>query len=250
MNKIMLASAAAALTVVASSAASAQGAADSTGAYVSLDAGVSKPSDVRIEYYDEGGVLGGTGAQDTARFRADLGSAVTFGGALGYDFGIIRADVELNYSRNKVKTLGIESLNGTAVTLTAADRAEVCDYLEVDSCGGSGNAFQVDGYKLRQLSALANAWFDVPTGSPVTPYVGGGLGIAGYEVDGEGKARFAWQLGAGVGFDISPSVTLSADYRHRQIKGATIEDEDFPDAGVRISKVKSNLFTASVRFKF
>ena len=250
MKKIVLAGAASVVAIVAGTAADAQSAADTTGAYVSLAAGVSKPRDVTIDYFDEGGTFGGTGAQDVARFRADLGSAATFGGAIGYDFGLIRTDVEINYSRNKVRTLGIQSLNGAAVTLTAADRAEVCAYLEANPCGGSGNDFQVEGYKLRQLSALANAWLDVPTGSAITPYAGGGLGIAGYEVDGEGKARFAWQLGAGVGFDVSPKVTLSADYRHRQINGATIRDEDFPEAGLRLSKVKSNLFTASVRFKF
>lgn len=236
--------------VVTASTASAQGSAADTGAYVSLGAGVATVSDARIEYVDEGGTFGGTGAQDSARFRADVDSAFTFGGALGYDFGVVRADIEVNYSRNSIKTLGIESVNGSAVTLTAADRAEVCDYLEADSCGGSGNDFQVDGYKIRQLSALANAWFDVPTGSAITPYVGGGAGIAGYEVDGEGKARFAWQLGGGVGFDLSPNVTLSADYRHRQINGTTITDDEFPEAALRIGKVKSNLFTASLRFKF
>lgn len=223
---------------------------DARGAYVSLHAGVAGVNDVNVGYFDEGGTFGGSGATDTAAFRVDLKNAFTFGGAIGYDFGTVRGDIELNYSRNRVKGLELRNINGQTVTLDAADRAEVCDYLEADSCGGSGNSFTFDGSRLRQLSALANLWLDIPTGSVVTPYAGGGLGIAGYELDGEGKARFAWQLGAGVAFDVSPGVSLSVDYRRRQTNGTTITDDEFPDAGVRIGKVKTNLFTAGLRFRF
>lgn len=220
------------------------------GVYVSLHAGVAKVNDVDVDYFDEGGAFGGTGPQDTAEFEADLKSAFNVSGAIGYDFGLIRADIEVAYSRNKIKALKVEGINGTPVTLTAADRADVCDYLEVDTCGGSGNTFQFDGSKLRQLSALGNIWVDIPTGSVVTPYVGGGLGIAGFELDGEGKARFAWQLGAGIAFNVSPSAAITLDYRHRRAKGARIVDEDFEDAGVRVGKIRTNAFTAGVRFRF
>jgi opacity protein-like surface antigen len=143
------------------------------GVYVALQGGVAKVNDVDVDYFDQAGTFGGTGGQDIAEFKADLKNAFNVKGAVGYDFGLIRADVEVAYSRNKVKGLTVEGINGTPVTLTAADRTDVCDYLEVDTCGGSGNTFQVDGGKLRQLSALGNIWVDVPTGSVVTPYIGG-----------------------------------------------------------------------------
>jgi opacity protein-like surface antigen len=220
------------------------------GVYVALQGGVAKVNDVDVDYFDQAGTFGGTGGQDIAEFKADLKNAFNVKGAVGYDFGLIRADVEVAYSRNKVKGLTVEGINGTPVTLTAADRTDVCDYLEVDTCGGSGNTFQVDGGKLRQLSALGNIWVDVPTGSVVTPYIGGGLGVAGFELNGEGKARFAWQLGAGVAFNVSPSAAITLDYRHRQAKGATITDDDFEDAGVRVGKIHTNAFTAGARFRF
>ncbi|HEX8388232.1 MAG TPA: outer membrane beta-barrel protein [Sphingomonas sp.] len=233
------------------SPATAQDASDNgRGVYLSLQGGVAAVNDVDIGYFDEGGVFGGTGATDTADFEVDLKNAFAFGGALGYDFGTVRADVELNYSRNRVKALTLQRINGAAVTLSAADRQEVCDYLEADSCGGSGATFDVDGARLRQLSALANLWLDIPTGSVVTPYVGGGLGVAGYEYEGEGKARFAWQLGAGVAAAVSPNVSITADYRRRQTNGSTITDEEFPEAGLRIGKVRTNLFTVGLRFRF
>jgi opacity protein-like surface antigen len=97
---------------------------------------------------------------------------------------------------------------------------------------------------------MGNLWVDIPTGSPVTPYVGGGLGISGFEFDGEGKGRFAWQLGAGVAFELSPSAAITLDYRHRQAKGATITDDEFEDYAVRVGKIRTNTFSAGVRFRF
>ena len=223
---------------------------DKRGAYVSLQAGAAKVDDVDLVYLDEGGAFGGSGAQDSARFDADLKSAFNISAAIGYDFGLIRTDVEVAYSRNKVKGLTLEAINGSPGPLSASDRSDICEYLEVDSCGGAGNTFQVEGSKLRQLTALGNVWLDVPTGLPVTPYVGGGLGVAGFELDGEGKARFAWQVGAGLAFNLSPSAAITLDYRHRQAKGATIADEDFEDAAVRIGKIRTDAFTAGVRFHF
>lgn len=250
MNTKLIALAGAAVAMLPAQAAFAQGTEDQTGFYVAAQAGIAKVGDVDVDYFDEGGTFGGTGAQDVAQFSTDLKSALNVTGVIGYDFGLIRADVEVAYARNKIKSLTIEGINGTAVTLSPADRADVCDYLEADSCGGSGGTFDVDGGKLRQLSALANVWVDVPTGSIVTPYVGGGLGIAGFELDGEGKGRFAWQLGAGVAFELSPSAAITLDYRHRESKGATIVDEDFEDAGLRIGKLRTDSFSAGVRFRF
>ncbi|OWK29898.1 outer membrane protein [Sphingomonas mucosissima] len=220
------------------------------GAYAELSVGLARVHDNDIGYFDEGGTFGGSGARDTAWFEADLQNSATFGGALGYDFGIVRADLRVDYARSKIRSLTVKSVNGSPLTLTPADGADICAYLEVDDCSVSGNTISADGSRARQLSALANLWVDIPTGSAITPYVGGGAGIGGYEVDGEGKARFAWQLGAGVSFDLSPSVALFGDYRFRQIQGATIAYDDFPDAGVIVGKVKTSTFNLGVRFRF
>ena len=224
---------------------------DTHGAYVAINLGATTTSDVDLTYYDEGGTFGGTGTTDTARFHADTDGAFTVGGAIGYDFGLVRTDVEVNYSRSKVKALTIRSVNGAPVTLTAADGADICDYLEADSCTVSGNSISADGSHLRQLSALANLWVDLPIGgNVVVPYAGGGVGVGGYEVDGEGKARFAFQLGAGVAFNLSPHVAITGDYRYRQINGATISDSEDDSYGTIVGKVKSSSFMAGLRFRF
>lgn len=214
----------------------AQSADAGTGVYAQLDAGIATMNDVDVEYRD------GTDRLGTS---ADLKNAFTFGGALGYDFGMLRTELQISYARNKVESLTVRSLNGTAVTLTPAEREEFCDYLEVDSCGGSGATVRVAGSRLRQLNAMGNLWFDIPTGARVTPYVGGGLGASGFELDGEGKVKFAWQIGGGVAFDLSDTVALTADVRHRQVSGGDIDD-----GYARVGKIKTTSFSAGLRFRF
>lgn len=219
---------------------------DRRGAYIGLQAGIAKTSDVDLSYYDVGGTFGGTGTTDTAAFRADVKSAFAVAGVVGYDFGMIRADVQVDYTRAKIDSLTLRSVNGAAVPASALTGA--CAYLELSPCTVSGSTIRGGNSKLRQASALANLWLDVPTGSVVTPYLGGGAGIGGYEVDGEGKARFAWQLGAGLAVSLSPAVKLTGDFRHRQIGGARIPDEQ--NSGTIVGKVKANTFTAGLRFGF
>lgn len=233
-------------TLAAASAAQAQDA--DSGFYVAARVGSASLSDPDVTYYDAGGTFGGTGTSDTATASFKTKSAVTFGGTLGYDFGMIRADLEVDYSRHKIESLTFKNVNGAAVTLSVADRADVCDYLEASTCGGSGNTFVIDGSRIRQLSAMGNLWVDIPVGGTITPYVGGGLGIAGFEVDGEGKGKFAWQLGAGVAVNVSATVAVTVDYRHRQVGRTAVEYDSA--SGFEIEKLKTDAITAGLRFTF
>jgi opacity protein-like surface antigen len=238
------------LGLAISAEAQAQSADARMGVYIAVDLGVAKVSDTDLDYSDEGGTFGGTGAQDTLATEVDLGSAVNFGGAIGYDFGMIRSDIEIDYSRNSIKGLDIRSLNGSTVTLTPGDIADFCDYAEVEGCTGTGNRVEFDGGHARQLSALANVWLDIPLGSVVTPYVGGGIGVTGFEIEDEGKATFAWQLGAGVAVQVTPGVSLTADYRYRTAKGTTFTDDEYADYSLRVGKIQTSTFSAGLRFTF
>lgn len=244
----IVASALVAFTSLAAATAAQAQDADDGGFYVAARVGSATLSDPVVTYYDAGGTFGGTGTRDTATASIDAKSAVTFGGTIGYDFGMVRADVEVDYARHKIQSLTFNQLNGTNVTLTAADRVDVCDYLEADTCGGSGNTFIFDGSRIRQLSAMGNLWLDLPIGDTIVPYAGGGVGIAGFEVDGEGKGKFAWQLGAGVALNVSDAVAVTVDYRHRQI-GRTVVEYDAA-SGFEIDKLKTDAITAGLRFTF
>ncbi len=72
---------------------------------------------------------------------------------------------------------------------------------------------------------MVNALHDFETGGPITPYIGGGLGIAWVDLDDYGIAAvpnvlddddsaFAWQVIAGVGYEVTPRATISLDYRY------------------------------------
>jgi opacity protein-like surface antigen len=233
-----------------STAAHAQGDADDgKGFYAGLSVGAASVRDTDIRYYDVGGTFGGTGTTDSVDGRIHTKSAVEFKGVLGYDFGMIRGDLEIAYQRNKVRALTLDRVNGAAVTLDPADAADVCDYLEVSGCSVSGNTVSFDeGGRVRQLSALANLWLDVPIGTVVTPYAGGGIGMTGFEIEGEGKARFAWQLGAGVAVKLSRNVALTADFRHREAQGGNLPYD--AASGVDVGKIRTNSVSAGLRFTF
>lgn len=90
--------------------------------------------------------------------------------------------------------------------------------------------FGIVDYDHQTFSVMANAWFDIPMGGGFSPYVGGGIGWADTSIEGAyvctnfctvvpfdfSDDGFAWQLGAGVNFNISPNVQLGVGYRFFQ----------------------------------
>lgn len=103
------------------------------------------------------------------------------------------------------------------------------------------------------LSFMGNAYFDIPTKSPLTPYVGAGLGLglAGGSEDtfdtSDSDVVGVVQLMAGVGYDISPRATLTFGYRY-----FTTTDPDFALAGVGFFETEytSHDFLFGARFRF
>ena len=71
------------------------------------------------------------------------------------------------------------------------------------------------------ISFMGNGYFDIPTNSPVRPYLGAGIGFALVGVqedvfgdDTDSDLVGAFQLMGGVGFDINPQTTLTFGYRY------------------------------------
>ena len=88
-------------------------------------------------------------------------------------------------------------------------------------------------YQASTYSILANAWYDFSV-LGFNPYVGGGIGWAHSNLDGlfvngipsnalgESDGGFAWQLGAGLTFDIQPGTKLNIGYRYFQGPDVTV----------------------------
>lgn len=221
-----------------------------TGFYAQLDAGLGSMDDLPITLLDV----------DTA--GTDIGTklgtanAFEFGGALGYDFGMVRAEVEVAYARSRSNSLTLTSVNGGAVPPnTLADavadgiETDLIDLTNASNLNVSGNTVTFgNGDKLRRLSVMANAWIDLPLGESFVPYVGGGLGVQSTEIAGEGKGRFTWQLGAGVAVPLGSSFAITADYRHREQQGYTLSDAGL--AYAKVGKAKSNSISLGLRAYF
>lgn len=184
-------------------------------------------------------------------------SAWAFGGELGYDFGSVRAGLEIAYQRNKVKGIALKSLNGTAITADdVGDIAETLeDYYDLDDIeidGTTISATNGSAAKLRQLAVMANVTYDIPIGGDrFKPYVGVGLGAAGSHIkalgEDDGSIRFAWQLRAGAAVTVARGVDLTADYTYRQTGSGKLNFGD-DDLEYRLGKTKASLFQVGLRF--
>jgi len=132
----------------------------------------------------------------------DFDNGWGFGAALGTDIGPggagsgWRVEGELSLRSNDVDS---HSLNGGAPL-----------------AGPTG--------ELESTAVMLNAYYDFGSGGAVTPYIGGGLGLAKVEASGFGVGAIpavlddddtvlAYQLIAGAGYALSPSTELFAEYR-------------------------------------
>jgi len=143
--------------------------------------------------------------------EADTGFIVA--GAVGMYFGNVmsglRGEVEVSWRSNQVD--GDWRSNYSAVTPFASGTIS---------------------YDHQTFAVLANVWWDIPVGGGINPYIGGGVGWADTDIEGDyvcvgggncvggafdfSEDGFAWQLGAGINFDISPNVMLGVGYRFFQ----------------------------------
>ena len=134
----------------------------------------------------------------------DYDTGFALSGQVGYDtgqlwqYGGLRAELELSYRENEIDQHAIAALGGA----------------QPDSTGTASTT-----------ALLANLFHDFETGTPLTPYVGGGIGYAWSSLDNYGvraapnalddeDAGFAWQLGAGLGYAVTERATVSLDYRY------------------------------------
>lgn len=103
-------------------------------------------------------------------------------------------------------------------------------------------------------SYMLNGYFDLPTRTAVRPYVGAGIGLAriknrlaafdatDYEVTKHKETNFAYQLMAGVGYNLTCNWTLDLGYRWVDNGHSKWED-------VKMDSTEHQ-FTAGIRYTF
>lgn len=169
----------------------------------------------------------------TAEF--DIGFRIA--GAVGYDFGAFRVEGEIGYRTND------------------ADEGTIGGFFPVP----------IDG-DISVLSFMVNGYYDFPAATPsLAPYVGVGLGVANIDADisvpsfapfpqivDDSATVFAYQFIAGLGFNISPTTTITADYRY-----FATTDPEFTPGNAFVpglpdleSDYSNHSFNVGVRFMF
>jgi opacity protein-like surface antigen len=86
---------------------------------------------------------------------------------------------------------------------------------------------------MSSLAVMGNVFYDFTTGSPLTPYIGGGLGVANVEIDFDvpgGKdddTVFAYQVALGAAYELSPAAALTLDLRYFGTENADLFGAEF-----------------------
>jgi opacity protein-like surface antigen len=173
--------------------------------YVSVFGGWSLPNDVELD-----AVIppGGT----PAHADLDIDDGFTAGAALGLRFNDwIRAEAEISGNWHD------------------PDKA-------VQTVGGGGPTTydNLDG-DVDALFLLHNIWVDIPIWDALHPYFGGGAGVGRLSADisdantnyfDDSDWSFAYQLGGGLGFDLSEAITIDIGYRFKVLHGADLTNQN------------------------
>ena len=155
------------------------------------------------------------------------------GGALGYDYGDVRAEIEWTIHSWDIDTGNIPGVIGGVAIVGCPCTGTI---------GGDvlANSFMVNGY------------YDFEMGnSSVEPYFGAGWGLSNVnaEIGGLGSDSaivFSYQAMVGMGFKINRTMTLTAGYRYF---GTT--DPEFQLFGLPVdAEVQSHDFNLGIRVSF
>lgn len=177
-----------------------------------------------------------TGGNITAEVEFDTGLGLS--GAVGHAWGNFRLEGEFSNRKNDLDAIDVQSLTIAGVLFTALGTADLT---------GDTSSF---GF-------MANGWYDVDTGTKWVPFVGAGLGVAKINIDVESVAGvavvydesdtvFAYQVGAGIGYKVTPTVTVNLAYRF-----FGTSDPEFDDGVDKIdSEYHSHNITVGVVARF
>lgn len=207
-----------------------------SGAAQAADLIVDVPVDAPVAVADTGWYLslfgGGVWANHV---EADDGSTLDFDSELGWLIGAAVGGRITDNLRGEIE-ISTGSVELTGVT---------------DSVNGP---FDIEDGSASTTYLLGNLWFDIDTGSGFTPYLGGGIGAghvtaqgtpffggfpAGPAVDVAGWG-WAYQLGAGVQFDVADNIGLDLGYRWKSIVDAEVEgggDDATANIGTHVVQV-------------
>ena len=137
----------------------------------------------------------------------------------GYRIFAFRPEVELSY-----RQIAFDDIEYSSFSRDGVDEVPDAVLQTIN------DSIEVKAGHLVLLGAMANLWGDINTGTPVTPFLGAGAGLGQVTLDDQARGElsgdsadrespessastFAFQVGAGLGFDLGAGVSLSLGYR-------------------------------------
>jgi len=153
----------------------------------------------------------------------------------------VRVEGEVGYRRAGLDKLSLNNDGGLGAASGAAPLS--------GSVAASGH--------VTAISAMLNAFYDYDTGSAWRPYIDAGIGAARLSMKNVAAAGvpvvnafdnvFAYQLGLGIGYEVTKSLTLALDYRY-----FTTLDPTFRDAAGNSfnSEFTSHNLSLGIRYRF
>jgi len=152
-----------------------------------------------------------------------FGAALAAGIRSPIPYGALRGEIEFNY-RAPVKRTTID----TAATID-------------------------DSLKLYTRSFMFNVYYDIPTQTPITPYITAGAGISSlrlnhtyidtYSVTSTSK-NFAWNIGAGAAYEVNKHISVDLGYRYSDNGSAKATE------GLEVLKVKAAAHEALLGLRY
>ena len=197
------------------------------GPYISGFLGATMPKDSVVLSDTGTGII-----DETVSFDTGINTGITG----GYDFGIIRIEGEISYKHNELSS--------------------------IKDNNNSANSYRnVDG-NVGVMATMFNAFVDLKNDSPITPYFGGGIGVATIYLsetfatyngarkiiyDKDDDTVFAYQIGTGVEIALRPRYSLDIGYRYFATDKASFKNSFYPTSGL---KMESHNVAVGFRFKF
>ena len=167
-------------------------------------------------------LLAGVASLLSVNAQAEVNQYVS--GKISYDFNKVNMKVAEPTDPELYREKANKELFGTHVAY-GVQAGYVRGELELNNSRDiKRNYFEADGvnhFRLYKHSVMANAYFDYLTCTPWTPYVGAGIGSAYFKADNGNEAKsvynLAWQVMAGLTYDINSHWTLDAGYRYADL---------------------------------
>ena len=201
------------------------------GGYMSVFLGASAPQDTSATISEFNPI-------STRETRVQFDPGINIGGSAGYDFGFLRLEGEMAYK------------NGEMTRVT--DQTSGTRYVNVDGHLGA-------------FTMMMNGFLDLHNESPVTPYLGGGMGFAvlnlsttrgvdanlgalnNHIFSDDQDTVFAYQAGAGVEVALNRRLSVDLGYRYFGTSNASFR-KDWPNS--TDLKLQSHNAQVGLRVKF